>query len=191
MTTATQQLHWEDVVEGQDIPSFSRTTGFMEGNRFAAANEEHVSFHMDHKAGEAMGAPGAFGMGNLRFAYLHNMLEDWIGADGAIKKVGVQYRDRNFEGETLTAWGKVVRTARKPAATPPPATPSSPSPRAPDRHRAQTLRGRPVPTEGSGAPSRQPPRPLLAPRRLITYYQPESKQRKQEEGTACISVTTC
>ena len=109
MTTATQQLYWEDVVEGQDIPSFSRKTGLMEWNRFAAANEEHVSFHMDHKAGEAMGAPGAFGMGNLRFAYLHNMLEDWIGADGAIKKVGVQYRDRNFEGETLTAWGKVVR----------------------------------------------------------------------------------
>ena len=102
------KLYWEDVKVGEELPTFSRTTGFMEWNRFAAANEEHVTFHMDHEAGRQAGLPGAIGMGNLRFVYLHNILYDWIGDDGVIKKVGCQYRGQNLEHDTLTCWGRVT-----------------------------------------------------------------------------------
>src|SRR5881296_2684336 len=102
------KLYWEDVNLDDDLPTFVRTTGLMEWNRFAAANEEHVTFHMDHVAGRQAGHPGAIGMGNLRFAYLHNMLLDWIGEEGTLKKVGCQYRGRNLEHDTLTCWGKVI-----------------------------------------------------------------------------------
>jgi acyl dehydratase len=102
------KLYYEDVEVGTEVPSFLRKTDLMSWNRFAAANDEHVYFHMDHNAGKAMGMDGAFGMGNLRFAYLHNMLFDWIGEEGDIRKVGCQYRGLNMENDTLTAWGKVI-----------------------------------------------------------------------------------
>lgn len=103
-----QTVYWEDVQVGAEIPSFVRKTGFMEWNRFAAANEELVEYHMDHQIGTAKGWPGAIGMGNLRFAYLHNMLEDWVGEAGDIKELGCQYRGMNLEHDTVTCWGTVT-----------------------------------------------------------------------------------
>jgi len=73
-------VYFEDVEVGQDIPSWSRQTDFMHWNRYAAVNDEFVYIHMDDEAGKnASNEQGAFGMGNLRFAYLLNMLRDWAG----------------------------------------------------------------------------------------------------------------
>lgn len=102
-------VYWDDVQLNDRIPPFIRETGLMEWNRFAAANEEHFEYHMDHVAGRAMGFPNAIGMGNLRFAYLNNLLEDWVGEEGTVKVVGCQYRGMNLEHDTLTCWGEVLR----------------------------------------------------------------------------------
>lgn len=102
-----RELYFEDVQVGQELPTFVRTTGFMEWNRFAGANEEFVMIHMDDEAGRAAMQPAAFGMGNLRFAYLHNLIMDWIGAAGQIRKVGCQYRGLNFKNDTLICTGKI------------------------------------------------------------------------------------
>lgn len=79
-------LFWDDVQVGHELPPFVRRTGFMEWNRFAAANEEFVMIHMDDEAGRAAMQPAAFGMGNLRYSYLHNLVLDWIGLDGRDRK---------------------------------------------------------------------------------------------------------
>lgn len=100
-------LYWEDVAVGQELPPFVRKTGFMEWNRFAAANEEFVPFHMDDEEGRATGQHAAYGMGNLRYAYLHNLVLDWIGLDGSLRKLGVQYRGLNFKNDVLVCTGKV------------------------------------------------------------------------------------
>lgn len=103
-----ETLHYEDVEVGMEIPAFVHTTALMEWNRFAGANEEYVMIHMDDDAGKAAGQSGVFGMGNLRFAYFHNMLMRWVGRDGVIKKVGCQYRGLNLKGDTMTCSGKVT-----------------------------------------------------------------------------------
>ena len=46
--------------------------------------------------------PGVFGMGNLRIAYLHNMLADWLGDDGDIADFRIEFRGLNLKGDTLT-----------------------------------------------------------------------------------------
>jgi len=106
-------VYFEDVKVGQEIPAFTRKTGIMEFNRFAAANEEFVPFHMEDEPAKPFGVDVAFGMGNLRFLYLHGMLINWIGGldgDAWIKRVGAQYRGYNLKGQTLTCWGKVTKT---------------------------------------------------------------------------------
>lgn len=102
------KLYWEDITVGEEVTPFVRTTGLMEWNRFAAGNEEHFDYHMGDAAARRMGLPGVIGMGNIRFAYLHNMLERWVGEDGTIKMVGCSYRGLNVEHDTLTTWGKVT-----------------------------------------------------------------------------------
>ena len=101
-----------DLQPGATIPPFQRTTGFHNWNRFAAVNDEFVDIHMDDGAGQAAGYPGAFGMGNLQWAFIHNMLRDWLGLEGRIVSVACQFRGPNLRNTVVTAHGTItaVRT---------------------------------------------------------------------------------
>jgi acyl dehydratase len=102
-------VNYDDVQVGDETPEWSRRTDFTNWNRFAAVNDEFVPFHMDDEAGRAaLNEKGAFGMGNLRYAYLVNALRDWIGEDGDIREVGCEYRAINQKGDVLTVKGKVT-----------------------------------------------------------------------------------
>src|SRR5215471_10603916 len=104
-----------DLQPGTTIPPFQRTTGFHAWNRFAAVNDEFVDIHMDDGAGQAAGYPGAFGMGNLQWAFIHNMLRDWLGLDGRIVSVACQFRGPNLRNTVVTAHGTI--TAVRPTET--------------------------------------------------------------------------
>ncbi|HEX4097928.1 MAG TPA: hypothetical protein VHX64_14475 [Caulobacteraceae bacterium] len=105
----TVNVYFEDVQVGDEMPAWSRQTDFMHWNRYAAVNDEFVPFHMDDEAGRKAGnKEGAFGMGNLRYAYLANALRDWIGDEAEIREIGCQYRAINQKHDTLSVVGKVV-----------------------------------------------------------------------------------
>ena len=102
------KVHFEDVKVGDEIPAWSRTTDFMSWNRYAAVNDEFVPIHMDDEAGRAQGFPGAFGMGNLMWSYLHNLVRDWMGDDGRITAMTCSFRAPNNRGMTVEARGAVT-----------------------------------------------------------------------------------
>jgi len=105
----TVKVYFEDVSVGDKLPDWSRQTDFMHWNRYAAVNDEFVPFHMDDEAGRRAGnKEGAFGMGNLRYAYLVNALRDWIGDEAEIREIGCQYRAINQKNDTLSVVGEVV-----------------------------------------------------------------------------------
>ena len=82
------------------------------GSRDLDVNDEFVPFHMDDEAGRRAGnKEGAFGMGNLRYAYLVNALRDWIGDEAEVREIGCQYRAINQKNDTLSVVGKVVEKA--------------------------------------------------------------------------------
>jgi acyl dehydratase len=108
-TVMVYNVYWEDVEVGQEIKTWSRKTDFMNWNRYAAVNDEFVYIHMDDEAGRAsLNEAGAFGMGNLRLAYLHNMLQEWAGDEAQVKKLGCQYRAINQKNDVLTCIGKIT-----------------------------------------------------------------------------------
>ena len=93
---------------GDELPTFVRATGFHNWNRYAAVNDEFVPIHMDDEAGQRAGYSSAFGMGNLQWAYLHNLLRQWIGDEGRILNLACQFRSPNTKGQTITAKGVVT-----------------------------------------------------------------------------------
>jgi len=103
------KVYFDDVKVGDDLPAFVKQTDFMHWNRYAAVNDEFVYIHMDDEAGKNGGnAQGAFGMGNLRWAYLQNMIRDWMGDEAEVKEMSVQYRAINQKHDVLTCTGKVT-----------------------------------------------------------------------------------
>jgi acyl dehydratase len=97
-----------DVKVGDTLPEFVRTTGFDNWNRYAAVNDEFVPIHMDDEAARANGLPGAIGMGNLQWSYLHSLVRGWIGDRGRILRMSCQFRSPNLKGQTVTATGRVT-----------------------------------------------------------------------------------
>lgn len=104
-----EQLFWEDVEEGQEIPSFSRKVGYMELNRFAAANGEFVQIHMDPDyAKNVAKLPDVIIMGNLKAAYIANALTAWAGDEGWLQKIAIDYRKMDTVNTTVTAKATVT-----------------------------------------------------------------------------------
>lgn len=101
---------------GQELPARSWRTGLENWNRYAAVNDEFVPIHMDDVAGQAAGYQGAFGMGNLQWSYLHNLLRDWLAgfeeSQGRILKLECSFRAPNLKGSTVTARGHVTAVDR-------------------------------------------------------------------------------
>ena len=107
-------IDYDDIEVGDRIPEWSRKTSFAEWNRYAAVNDEFVPFHMDDEAGRRAGNEGgAFGMGNLRYAYIVNALRDWVGDAATVREVGCQYRAINQKEDILTVVGKVRAKTRE------------------------------------------------------------------------------
>jgi len=103
---------FDELEIGTELPSFERTTGFAHWNRYAAVNDEFIDVHMDREAARAAGQPDVFGMGNLRIAYLHALLHDWLAGRGDIAEFALQFRALNLLGDTLRAWARVVGKQR-------------------------------------------------------------------------------
>jgi len=103
----------EELEVGQEIPAFVRATGLDNWNRYAAVNDEFVPIHMDDAAGVAAGYPSAFGMGNLQWSYLHNVVREWVGENATILKFGCTFRGPNIKGQTVTAGGVIRRIVRE------------------------------------------------------------------------------
>lgn len=96
---------------GDTLPPFVRTTHFEEWNRYAAVNDEFVPIHMDDEAGQAAGnESGAFGMGNLRRAYLLNMIHAWAGDDAEVRRLTIRYVRVNQKNDELRTFGRITGT---------------------------------------------------------------------------------
>lgn len=106
-------VYFEDVEVGQEIPAFERKTDTMHWNRYAAINEEFVYVHMDDEAGRAAGQGQAFGMGNLRWAYVLNALRGWIGDEAQVRELSMQFRAINHKNDVLTTYGVITEKTQE------------------------------------------------------------------------------
>lgn len=111
----TEAVSWSgpgprEAVPGDELPEFRRITDFDNWNRYAAVNDEFVPLHMDDAAGRAAGFPGAVGMGNLLWAYLHIMVREWL-VDGRIEAARIQFRAPNVRRSAVVIHGRVAATS--------------------------------------------------------------------------------
>jgi hypothetical protein len=99
---------WAEIEVGTEIPPFSNQVGYMELNQFAGANREWGLYHMDRAHAQGEGLKDVIIMGNLKMAYVGNMLEDWVGEEAWIQKIATSYRGLDYVHDTLTSRGRVT-----------------------------------------------------------------------------------
>lgn len=65
--------------------------------------------HWENELARDVGVPAAYDYGPERVSWLGNLVTNWMGDDGFLKKLNVQVRRHNILGDTTWCYGKVVR----------------------------------------------------------------------------------
>jgi acyl dehydratase len=103
------QLYFEDVVDGSEVIPLIKIPTTTQLVMWAGASGDLNPIHYDKDYAQKHNLSGVIVHGQLTGAFLGQMLTDWIGDEGNIKKLSLSYKGMNFPGEPLTCKGKVIK----------------------------------------------------------------------------------
>ena len=106
---AGQSLFIDDVAVGAEIPSLVKVPSQVALFRFSAVTWNAHRIHYDRDYAAAEGYPNVLVQGHLHGAYLTQMLLDWIGPTGVLRRFQWSNRRAAYAGDTLTCRGRVTR----------------------------------------------------------------------------------
>jgi len=102
------QVYIEDVKVGDEIPKLVKNCNTMQLVMWAAGSGDYYQIHYDKDFANLMGLPGVIVHGALKHAFLGQMLHDWLGDKGQIKKYGCQYRGMDLPNQDITCRGVIT-----------------------------------------------------------------------------------
>ena len=106
-------LFFDDVRAGTEITPLVKPITLLKMNMYSAATWNFYKIHWDTVFSRELGFKDANVHGPLFGAFLSQMLTDWIGPDGTLKRLAYSNRGMSFPGDTLTCKGKVARKHTK------------------------------------------------------------------------------
>ena len=101
-------VFWEDVQEGMEIPALVKNPTTRQLVQYAGASGDFYEIHYDKDFAQGTGLPGPIIHGALKNAFLAQLVTDWIGEGGTLRKFSCQYRGMDVPGDTLFCKGTVT-----------------------------------------------------------------------------------
>jgi len=86
------QVYFEDVAEGDEIPNLMKNCSTQQLVLWAAGSGDFYQIHYDKDFAQSTGLKDIIVHGALKNAFLGQLLHDWVGEGGSIKKFGCSYR---------------------------------------------------------------------------------------------------
>ena len=112
---AYQNLEWEDVVEGADLPAFSYELNQLRLVAFVRATGLYDYIHFDRDYAQSVGARDAFASNSHISGLLARLITDWAGPQADLHAMNFTLRGQCCAGDMLTIGGKVGRKYRNDA----------------------------------------------------------------------------
>lgn len=104
-----QQVYFEDVQEGQELPQLVKHPTTRQLVKWAGASGDYYEIHYDKDFAQSTGLQGCIVHGWLTFSFVAQMVTDWMGSEAFLKKIGVSYRGMHVPKEDITCKGKVTK----------------------------------------------------------------------------------
>lgn len=104
-----KQLFYDEVQIGQALPSLVKHPTKRQLVKWAGASGEYYELHYDKDFAQSKGLPGVIVHGMLMGSFLGQMLTDWIGDEGTLKKLNTLNRAMVFPDQDLTCKGIVTK----------------------------------------------------------------------------------
>lgn len=102
------QIYFEDIEVGSEIPALVKHPTPMQLVKFAGASEDFNPIHYDKDKALADGLPGTIVHGRLKNAFLIQLLTDWIGDEGRVRKIVIQHRGMDLPNHPIICKGVVT-----------------------------------------------------------------------------------
>ncbi len=93
---AKTQVYWEDVEVGTQLPTLAKIATTQTLVKWAGATGDFVPLHYDEGFAKSQGLPNLLVHGLLKQAWLIQLVTNWMGDDGTLKKFSCQYRGMDF-----------------------------------------------------------------------------------------------
>ncbi len=103
------QLYFEDVGEGTRLPTLVKTPTTRQLVMFACATYDYYELHYDRQFARDSGVHDVIVHGPLKNSFLAQLVTDWMGEAGTLKRLSVQYRGMDTPGSPVYAEGTVTR----------------------------------------------------------------------------------
>ena len=100
-------LYFEDIAPGSDIGPLIKKPTTRQLVMWAGVSGDYNPIHYDKDFALGRGLPGVIVPGQLVAAFLGQLMTDWIGQQGTLKKLSCSYKGMNLPGETIACKGKV------------------------------------------------------------------------------------
>ena len=105
-----EQTYFEDVHVGDELPVLRKTPSTADLVMFAGAVSDFAPVSYDLPYAREVGLEGVVVQGSLKAAYLGQLLHDWIGPAGVIRRFGCQHRGMDYPNQTIVCRGVVTNT---------------------------------------------------------------------------------
>ena len=105
----TEQLYYEDVAVGSKITPLVKEPTTRQLVMWAGAVGDYLPIHYDQDFAQSRGLSGVIVHGQLIGAFLGQLMTDWIGERGALRKLSCSYKGMNYPGEAVTCKGEVTK----------------------------------------------------------------------------------
>lgn len=102
-------LSWESVKEGQELPELAKQPGVTQLVKYAAGSGDFNPLHHDYAFPQSKQIGSIIVHGRFKYASLGELVSNWLGHAGRLKKLSCQYRGMDMPDKPITCKGKVAR----------------------------------------------------------------------------------
>lgn len=104
-----KQLFYEDVELGSEVPPLIKHPTIVQLVKYAGAIGDYSPYNFDREYARSIGFPDALVTGSLILGFLAQMVTDWIGESGTLKKLSCQHRTTRHPDANMICRGKVTK----------------------------------------------------------------------------------
>ncbi|HXH23065.1 MAG TPA: MaoC/PaaZ C-terminal domain-containing protein [Dehalococcoidia bacterium] len=104
-----EQVYWDDVKEGDEIPRLVKNCSTQQLVMWAAASGDFYQIHYDETFAKGTGLKDIIVHGALKNAFLGQLLHDWIAPGGQIVRYGCSYRGMDYPNQEIICRGIVKK----------------------------------------------------------------------------------
>ena len=102
-------VRWDTIKEGDVLPELRKKPGVTQLVKYAAGSGDFNPLHHDYRFPQCEQLGTIIVHGRFKYAALGELVSNWLGHGGRIRKLSCQYKGMDVPDKTLVCSGKVVR----------------------------------------------------------------------------------